>query len=318
MKLYEWDESDPILKTWMKVFPDAVQAKSKISGSLMDHLRYPVDMFKVQRDVLSRYHVTDAQTFYEDGERWRVPGDPKLGRNASTLQPPYYLSIARPGTETPQFSLTSVFLPNSRQNLASFVSVNSEASSKEYGTMQILELPSNTQVPGPSQIANDFQTDKGVTQALLQFEQSEQARILRGNLLTLPVGDGLLYVQPVYIQRSADVGTYPVLQFVAVSFGGSVGFGQTLDEALRVAVGLQAGDTTQDIDGVDPNEDDGDDTPATPAPSKTASDYLEDASRFYAQAQDALKDGDLNTYQQRIDQMNGAINDAQDALESGS
>ncbi|MGB9011459.1 MAG: UPF0182 family protein, partial [Aeromicrobium sp.] len=126
VKLYEWDTTDPILKTWMKVFPDAVERKSEISAGLLDHLRYPVDMFKVQRDVLSRYHITDAATFYEDGERWRVPGDPKLGRNASTLQPPYYLSIARPGDEDTEFSLTSVFLPNSRQNLASFVSVNSE------------------------------------------------------------------------------------------------------------------------------------------------------------------------------------------------
>ena len=204
-----------------------------------------------------------------------------------------------------------MFLPNSRQNLASFVSVNSEASSDKYGTMQILELPSNTQVPGPSQIANDFQTDKGVTQALLQFEQSEEARILRGNLLTLPVGDGLLYVQPVYIQRSADVGTYPVLQFVAVSFGKSVGFGQTLDEALKVAVGLQEGDIT-------PDEDDGE-TPApdpdAPTADKTTAEYLEDASRFYAQAQAALKDGDLTLYQTRIDQMGAAIEDAQTALD---
>ncbi len=315
VKLYQWDKTDPILKTWMKVFPGKVLPKAEITPGLLDHLRYPVDMFKVQRDVLSRYHVTDAQTFYEDGERWRVPGDPKLGRNASTLQPPYYLSIARPGDEKTEFSLTSVFLPNSRQNLASFVSVNSEASSANYGKMQILELPSNTQVPGPSQIANDFQTDKGVTQALLQFEQSKEARILRGNLLTLPVGDGLLYVQPVYIQRSADVGTYPVLQFVAVSFGGSVGFGQTLDEALKVAVGLQAGDTSQGDPAATPPPADGEATPSAPAGNKTTAAYLEDASRYYAQAQTALKDGDLNTYQKRINQMGTAIDDAQKALD---
>lgn len=320
VELYQWDTKDPILKAWMKVFPDAVSPKSEISAGLLDHLRYPVDMFKVQRDVLSRYHITDAGTFYEDGERWRVPGDPKLGQNSDTVQPPYYLSIARPGAEDTEFSLTSVFLPNSRQNLASFVSVNSEASSENYGTMQILELPSNTQVPGPSQIANDFQTDKGVTQALLQFEQSEEARILRGNLLTLPVGDGLLYVQPVYIQRSADVGTYPVLQFVAVSFGGgSVGFGQTLDEALKVAVGLQDGDTTPDdppVDAADPDAPDP--APDAPDAGKTTAEYLEDASRFYAQAQTALKDGNLTLYQQRIDQMGTAITDAQAALDGGS
>ena len=141
----------------------------------------------------------------------------------------------------PKFSVTSVYLPNSRQNLAAFVSVNSEATDTEnYGKMQILQLPSETQMPGPSQIANAFNTDKGVSQALLQYRQSD-ATIKPGNLLTLPVGNSLLYVQPVYIQRSAVEGSYPVLQFVIASFGGDVGFGTTLDEALRVALGLEEG-----------------------------------------------------------------------------
>jgi len=310
--LYQWDTEDPVLKTWMKIFPDTVKAKSAISTDLMEHLRYPVDLFKVQRDVLTRYHVVDEQKFYEDGERWRIPTDPKLGSNATTLQPPYYLSMSRPGEEAPKFSLTTVFLPNSRENLASFVSVNSEATSDDYGTLQILELPSNTQVPGPSQMANDFQTDKGVTQALLQFEQSKEAQIRRGNLLTLPVGNALLYVQPVYIQRTAE-GSYPVLQFVAVSFGDSVGFGQTLDEALRVAVGLEEGDVAQE--DTSNNEGDGADAPAT---DKSVSDHLQDASRYYKQAQQALEDGDLATYQRRIDQMNDAVQAALDATEQAA
>ncbi len=138
--------------------------------------------------------------------------------------------------------MTSVYLPNSRQNLAAFVSVNSEATdTANYGKMQILQLPSETQISGPSQIANDFQADKGVSQALLQYQQSKTTTIKYGNLLTLPVGNGLLYVQPVYIQRSAIEGSYPVLQFVIASFGKDVGFGQTLDEALRVALGLEEG-----------------------------------------------------------------------------
>ncbi len=310
VKLYQWDTKDPVLKTWMKVFPDVVEPKDKISNGLLEHLRYPVDLFKVQRDVLQRYHVTDAQTFYEDGERWKVPEDPTAPTGSNALQPPYYLSTARPGEDAPKFSVTSVYLPNSRQNLAAFVSVNSEATDKEnYGKMQILQLPSETQIAGPSQIANDFQTDKGVTQALLQFEQSKQANILRGNLLTLPVGDGLLYVQPVYIQRSAVEGSYPVLQFVIASFGKDVGFGQTLDEALRVALGLEEGSTPDDTG----------DTPTTPegeSPGeKTASALLDEASALYEDAQEALKDGDLATYQTKINQMGQKIEDAKKAVE---
>jgi uncharacterized membrane protein (UPF0182 family) len=289
----------------MKVFPGVVQPKSSIKKSLLEHLRYPVDLFKVQRDVLREYHVTDAQTFYEGGERWKVPEDPASAQ--SSLQPPYYLSVSTPGEkeETPQFSLTTVYLPNSRQNLASFVSVNSEATDTDYGKIQILQLPSDTQVPGPSQIANQFSSDRGVTQALFQFRQSD-ATVQNGNLLTLPVGNGLLYVQPVYIKRSAAEGTYPVLQFVAASFGQDVGFGQTLDEALRVALGLEEGSTdTGDTGG-------GTDTSGA---AKTPNDYLSEASDRYNEAQDALKKGDLATYQRKINDMNDLIKDAQKALE---
>ncbi|WP_374999958.1 UPF0182 family protein [Aeromicrobium sp. CTD01-1L150] len=317
--LYQWDEEDPILETWMKVFPDVVQDKDEISDGLLEHLRYPVDLFKVQRDVLTRYHVTDEQTFYEDGERWRVPEDPAGSDNS--LQPPYYLTVARPGQEDPRFSLTSVYTPQSRQNLASFMSVNSESTDEDYGTIQILQLPSETQVPGPSQIANQFSSDRGVTQALLQFRQSD-ATVLNGNLLTLPVGDALLYVQPVYIRRSAEDGSYPLLQFVAASFGDEVGFGQTLDEALRVALDLEEGqvpDPDEEADEGDADADadagDADGGDADGGGEKTTSEYLEDASRFYSLAQDALADGDLAEYQQRINQMNSAIENAQDTLD---
>ncbi|MFT4298845.1 MAG: UPF0182 family protein [Aeromicrobium sp.] len=306
--LYQWDTEDPILEAWMKVFPGTVEKKSEISDDLMSHLRYPVDLFKVQRDVLARYHVTDAQTFYEDGERWRVPSDPTQGSDSSVLQPPYYLTMSRPGQEQGNFSLTSVFLPNSRQNLASFVSVNSEATSEDYGTMQILQLPSDTQVSGPSQIANDFQTDRGVTQALLQYEQSKQAKILRGNLLTLPVGGGLLYVQPIYIQRTASEGTFPVLQFVAASFGGDVGFGQTLDEALAVALGLQPGQIPADDGGAAAEEDSGGSDGA-----KTTAEWLAEAAVAYNAAQDALTSGDLAEYQRQVELMGEAIASAQEA-----
>ena len=307
--LYQWNTKDPILKTWMKVFPGVVKPKSEISAGLLGHLRYPVDLFKVQRDVLQRYHVKDAQTFYEDGERWKVPEDPAATSNK--LQPPYYLSITQPGESTPNFSLTSVYLPNSRQNLASFVSVNSEASdTANYGKFQILQLPSDTQIPGPNQMSNQFDSDKGVSQALLQYQQSKSTTILYGNLLTLPVGNALLYVQPVYIKRSTEAGSYPVLQYVIASFGDNVGFGQTLDQALRVALGLEPGTTVTDGGGS---------APSTSPPSgqpQTAAQLLVDASNAYNRAQDALKKGDLATYQKQINVMGKAITAAQDALKA--
>ena len=264
--------------------------------------------------MLERYHVVNAQQFYNDGQRWKVPSDPN---KKSTLQPPYYLSMSRPGQDKSEFSLTTVFQPNNRNNLASFVSVNSEATSKDFGTMQILELPSSNVIDGPNLVANSILTDKGVSSALLPFEQSKQATIQRGNLLTLPVGGGLLYVQPVYIQRnSTDAGSYPVLQFVAASFGDKVGFGQTLEDALRVALGLEQGDAG--TDGSDSSGDSGSsgDTGGDSGSggSKTTAQYLEDAAKAYDEAQTALKDGDLAGYQSKIRAMNAAVENAQKAL----
>ncbi|MBW9211004.1 UPF0182 family protein [Mumia sp. zg.B21] len=290
--LYQWDTEDPVLKTWMKVFPDTVKPKSEISPDLLAHVRYPVDMFKVQRNILGAYHVTDPQTFYEGGERWKIPEDPTA---KGSLQPPYYLSIQRPGEEDSRFSLTSVYLPNNRQNLASFVSVNSEASDTEnYGKIQILQLGSASTVDGPNQIANRFEADSRVSSALLPYK-SAGTKVLFGNLLTLPVGEGLLYVQPVYIRRSATEGSYPVLQFVIASFGEGIGFGQNLDEALRVALG---------IEGATPPTDqaDGGDGGTAPTP-QSVEQLLQQADAAYDAAQQALEKGNLGEYQTQVEKM---------------
>jgi len=311
--LYAWDESDPVLQTWMNVFPDAVQPRSDISQELLEHLRYPEDQFKVQREMLTQYHVTDSGTFYEGGERWTVPEDPTVG---GVAQPPYYLSVQMPGEEQPNFSLTSVFVPQTRENLASFMSVNADANDTGdggYGTIEILQLPSETQVPGPSQMANEFDTDEGLAQALLQYRQSEDLQLINGNLLTLPVGDGLLYVQPIYTQRTSTTGTYPILQFVVASFGDQVGYGKDLDEALRNALGQDVDDTTTPpVDEGAPPPDDGTNEPP-PADAEVA-ELLEQADQAYQEAQDALRAGELGIYEDKVDEMQTLIQQAMDQL----
>jgi len=300
--LYEWDETDPILQTWEKIFPDVVQPKSEINDDLMQHLRYPEDMFKVQREMLAKYHVTDPGTFYEAGELWRVPEDPTVG---GVAQPPYYLSIQMPGESEPHFSLTSVFVPQSRENLASFMAVNADASDSGengYGTIEILQLPSETQVPGPSQMANQFNNDEGLSQATLQYKQAG-LQVINGNLLTLPVGNGLLYVQPVYTQQTSATGTYPILQYVVASFGDQVGFGKNLADALNVALGGVAPPTTT------PPEEGGGDN-GTP-PTGEVADLLQQADDAYNEAQQALQNGDLATYQDKVDEMQTLIQQAQ-------
>ena len=125
VELYEWDDKDPILKAWEGAFDGLVKPKSEISPDLLAHMRYPEDLFKVQRNMLAAYHVTNPKTFYDGSDKWKVPEDPE---NKANKQPPYRLSVKTPGDgQDPVFSLTSVYVPNNRQNLASFISVDADA-----------------------------------------------------------------------------------------------------------------------------------------------------------------------------------------------
>ena len=305
VELYAWDDSDPILKTWMKAFPGTVKPKSDISPALMSHLRYPEDIFKVQRDLLAKYHVVDPGTWYQNSDLWRVPADPTGTSTADSTvqkQPPFYLSLRMPDQPEPKFSLTSVYVPNAeRENLTAFMAVDAEASSPDYGQFRILRLPGNVQIPGPGQVANKFQTDDSIRTALLPLNQpSSGARAQYGNLLTLPLGGGLLYVQPVYSVRTSGAGSYPVLRYVLVGFGDRVAFGSTLQEALGKVFNAS----------VDTGEDPGGGTkppPTQPPANQTIKQALTEAQTAYDAAQAALKAGNLAEYQNQVNKMNAAV-----------
>ncbi|MCB0909863.1 MAG: UPF0182 family protein, partial [Nocardioidaceae bacterium] len=298
--LYAWDESDPILQAWRSAFPGTVKDRSEIPEALLQHLRYPEDQFKVQRFQLASYHVTDAADFYERNDQWEVPTDPD---QRSSLQPPYRLTVSTPsGGEVPTYSLTSVFVPTNRSNLASFLSVDSEADKEDYGTLRVLRLGSTEQIAGPGQIANQISADDGVKAALLPYRQSD-SKVLPGNLLTLPVDGGLLYVQPIYVQRSGGEGNYPVLQFTAVSLGQEdVGIGTTFDRAVLDLLNVDStnggdtgGGTGGDTGGGTGGDNGGSGQPSGPVAAQIK-DLLAKASQEFKLADAALKSGDLAAY----------------------
>jgi hypothetical protein len=305
VKLYEWDTSDPILKVWKKAFPGIVEDKSEIPEAVLAHMRYPEDLFKVQRDMLAAYHVLDPKTFYEGNDKWDVPDDPST---ASRKQPPYRLSVATESGQAPTFSLTSVFVPQKKQNLASFMSVGADAAKPEsYGKFQILRLPDNTQVPGPGQIANQFSNDPKVANQLRAFKQAD-AKVQYGNLLTLPVGDGLLYVQPLYTLRGDGSGNYPVLRFVLTSFGRDVGIGSTLATSLNDVLGLTDGATPTPTDGETPESpDSGTGSGDTQDLPVAALRLLQQADEKFTEADRALKAGDLEGYAKAVDEARALV-----------
>ena len=239
--LYAWDETDPILKAWTKAFPGTVQPRSAISKELEAHLRYPQDLFKAQREILARYHVTDPSVFFGGSSFWQVPTDPTKPAGAAD-QPPYYLTLQMPGQSTPSFSLTSTLVPVNRQNLAAFVAVDADPG-PDYGRIRALEIPPNATIPGPSQVQNSFHSNADIAKQINTLKIGTNATVVEGNLLTLPVGGGLLYVEPVYAQSTGGA-SYPLLQMVLVSFGGDIAFGPNLQTALDAVFHGSSGATT--------------------------------------------------------------------------
>ena len=263
--LYAWDNSDPILEAWEKVFPNAVQPMSEISSDLMSHIRYPEDLFKVQRTLLTRYHVETAAEFYSGQDFWRNPEDPTSPANNPTDQPPYYQTLQMPGQSDPTFSLSTSFIAGGsggRNVLTGYLAVNAEAGNvagtpdPDYGKLRLLELPRGSTIPGPGQVQNNFTSDSDIA-TQLGWLKNNQATVLNGNLLTLPVGGGLLYVQPVYVQASSGT-KFPLLRKVLVSFGNEVKLADTLDEALDEVFGgssgAQAGDAEVTDEGIPVDE----------------------------------------------------------------
>ena len=298
VSLYEWDVADPVLKTWAKAYPGVIKPKSEISEKLMAHLRYPEDLFKVQRDILSSYHVQNALAFYGGQDFWRVPRDPSTFGGNIANQPPYYTTLQLPGEKSLSFMLATPFVPRGgRENLSAFAAVNASPGD-EYGKITVLQLPRSTNIPGPTQVASNFEAKPEVATTLSLLRQGGSDVVL-GNLLTLPVGGGLLYVQPVYVRATANAAAYPLLQKVLVSFGDQIGFDDNLKGALDQVFGGNSGTSAS-----------GGASGGTTATTSSLSAALNSARQALADAQRALTKGDFAAYGKAQDRLKSAINAA--------
>ncbi|WP_329247702.1 UPF0182 family protein [Streptomyces canus] len=302
VKLYQWDTKDPVLKTWMKAFPGTVEPRKDISTDLMAHLRYPQDLFKVQRELLARYHVEDADTFLSGSEVWQVPDDPT--NKSGDAVPPYYLSMKMPDQAAQAFSLTTTFTPNGRDNLSAFMSVDAEAGTSDYGKIRILKLPTNTTVNGPKQVQSQFNSEQDIAETISLLNRGD-SNVEYGNLLTVPLDGGLLYVEPVYVRGGGL--KYPLLRKVLVTYGGNTAFEDTLDEALNKVFGADASTTP-------PPDDDGGTTKPPPTSSNpTVQQALDDAQKAFDTGQEALKKGDWEAYGRAQEDLENALKRAEKA-----
>jgi hypothetical protein len=319
VKLYGWDTNDPMLKAWSNAFPGSVRPLSEISGDLMAHIRYPQDLLKVQRELLTEYHVTNPGDFYSGSDKWRVPRDPS---STAQDQPVVFQSIAMPGEAEAAFSITSPFVPASsneggREILRGLLAVDADAGNQagkpaaDYGLLRLLEYGSATPA-GPGQVLNQIKNSPVRSQneaeqlSLAQYitNNSTGGKTLTfGNLLTFPLEGRMFYVQPIYVQAASGSGSFPQNKITVAVYGTTVAWGDTLGQAVSGLFG--------EGDGADePTEPGGTGTPATTAAAQLT-EALTEIQDAYQAGQDALKAGDFSAYGDAQKRLDAAIKRAQ-------
>jgi uncharacterized protein len=331
-EIRQGDRRDPIVAAYRKAFPKLFLDQSQMPAGLAEHLRYPEDLFRVQTDVFAEYHVTEAGAFYNRSRQWSIAQDPGSGKyqpsstpttltapapgpggRALTVAPaqrgrmaPYYLQMQLPGQTKESFLILQPYVPVSRDdrltNLLSFMVAKSDPG--EYGTLEAYTMPTGQQVFGPAQVNAAIQNTPEISRELSLLDQ-RGSEVLQGSMLLIPVEDSILYIRPFYLQ--AEGGTQlPEFKFVVVVYGGRAVRGNTLQEALALHFpGLEPGGQPPPSPG----------QPQAPPPAggENVASLLEQANQAYAEAQTALKAGDLAGYQRAVDRMADLIKRAQSA-----
>jgi hypothetical protein len=251
--LYEWNQKthpDPLLKTWESVFPGLVKSQSSIPSSLLTRMRYPTDLFNVQRSLLAKYHVTQPSDFYSGNDFWAVPTDPTVaagntinssstgggsgGGSTSAPLPSKYMSMSANGYGSQQFRLSTPMVTLNGRDLAAFVSVDARPG-PDYGKFTVLDFPSNAGGESPSQVQNDIESDTTITEALT-LQRGGNSKVVLGNLEAIPVAGQILYVEPVYTQSTGGA-SFPILRHViALYSNGQPSFEDTLKAAIKRAI----------------------------------------------------------------------------------
>ncbi len=294
MTFYVSDPTDPIIRAYEGVFPTLFTPLDQIPKDLVPHLRYPEELFNVQTRMYSTYHVTDPSAFYNREDLWTVPID--SGNEQSLPGEAYYVNMRMPGKAGTEFLLLQPMVPKSRPNMIAWVAARNDP--PNYGQVMVFQFPQNTSVLGPNQIEAKIDADPTISAQISLWNQSG-SKVIRGNLIVLPVQDSLLYLQPVYLQSTSSA--FPELQKVILATSTKVVWGNTLADALGLLLGVAPAPSASPTPGPS--------TGPTPTPGPTASTgpatsplpadvqaLVAYANDHFERAQAALRAGDFTTY----------------------
>ena len=324
MTFFVVDPTDPIIQTYQKIYPDLFTDFEEMPQSLREHLRYPEDMFRIQSDAYSLYHVDDARVFINNGDPWAIARDPSTTlseqirfeaayRDAddNLYKPmlPYYLLMRLPDEQDLSFILMQPFTPSNRPNMSSFLVAKSGPD--DYGQLIDYELPRDRLVDGPGQVGVRINQDPDISPEFTLLGQ-EGSVVVQGSMLVVPIDESVLYIQPIYVTGEDSASALPELKRVVVVFDDRIVMRETLDQAMAaVFEGYVTPGTGEDVDT--PTTDPGTDIEV---PSDVA-ELLQQAEVAFAEAQDALDAGDLGAYQAKIDEAQRLIGQAIDLISNG-
>jgi uncharacterized membrane protein (UPF0182 family) len=328
VKLYVIDPDDPIIQAYQKAFPDLFTSFDEMPDELVEHLRYPEDLFKLQSNAFAKYHVVEPQRFYNGNERWLLSPDPNAAvtpiatanrQNQNTdrapeitattrRQDPYYLYIRLPGDDRESFLILQPFVPVSKDNqqtrLVSFMSAKSDP--RDYGELEAFVMPQGQQVLGPVQAAANIQKTTEISSEITLLSQ-RGSNVVAGAVQLIPVGESIIYVQPFFTIAAQNPNAFPQFQFVTVAVPDpqlSPVKADTVSAGLDQLFGRASEEPT---DPTDPTE------PTTPGDQTVAS-LLEQAEQKFAEAQQALTQGNLGEYQDLVTEAEELVAQARQLL----
>jgi uncharacterized protein len=297
--LYVVDPADPLVRVYSRIFPGVFRPFAEMPPALVAHLRYPVDLFTIQTEVYATFHMKDPRVFYNREDMWAVPNE-LFGDTPRPVEP-YYVNLRLDPAQSLEFALILPLTPSGKDNMVAWMAGRSDV--PNYGRMLVYRFPKDRTVFGPMQIEARINQDPVISSQLTLWNQ-QGSKVVRGNLLVIPIADALLYIEPLYLQ--AEGSALPELKRVIVAYGTQIAMEPSLDEALgRIfgtlppAPGVPSGPAVS--------------VPTFPgtaaAPQSGASEssrartaaLVAEASLHYQRAQAALRSGDFATYGREID-----------------
>jgi hypothetical protein len=303
---YIADPDDPLVQTYSGIFPDLFSPMEEIPEDLMAHLRYPEDLFNLQAQMLTLYHITDPNVFYTREDLWAVPFEQSFGQEQ--LMEPYYTILQLPDYDEPEYVLILPFTPSQRNNMIAWMVARCDQ--PNYGDVEILLFPKERVILGPKQIENRIDQNTEISEQFTLWGQAG-SRVIRGNLLVLPINNALLYVEPIFLE--AERGGLPELARVIVVFQETVVMEDSLERALiRIFGAIDALPPDIDIDDLPADLPEDEDTATGDRPvidDAMLAELIRQAQAVYEEALERQQEGDWAGYGEKIKELEQILND---------